>query len=395
MMQCHNKKWIAKPDAKSIGIFMRHLVSASKRDGIDFLKVDFCGSLLPAYAGTTGKGVVTKFPKASDNAIANPSEATALFSRIYQKVAAEEFGGLMNCNWHIPHFIFNSAGNNVGRCSADYKVGNLSKAKSHLFGSYNKIPWLGQVYWGDHDMFHSSDKFAGRMMAISKAMSGGPVYLSDKHEELMPDHVLPLCYLDGLLVRPLAPAAPVNDDVMMNQTDKGLYRVMAPLANNSAAFVLYNLYGEKNEAVELSGSITTDDYRSSSALIQPYPGRWDVPEEGLLVYDHTTGKASKLDKEYKVTLKGFSDRLIQISPITNGWSVIGRTDKYLSAGTVTSIESDATSLKITLHEAGPFAIWLADGTPKADSITFTAKGNGQFIADVPVKSEPLTLTITK
>jgi hypothetical protein len=89
----------------------------------------------------------------------------------------------------------------------------------------------------------------------------------------------------------------------------------------------------------VSGRITAEDYRDASGMMQPYPGRWAVPNEGLLVYDVYAKSAQKLVDAYEVSIQGFDDLLLQVSPIQNGWSVIGRTDKYLPAATmaVTSV----------------------------------------------------------
>jgi len=396
MMQLHNGRCVPKPDAQSIETFMRYLVSRSKRDGIDFVKVDFCGTLLSFYAGTEKAKVTALFPESAENAIGNPSAAATLFSRIYQQVIEEEFDGLLNCNWHVPHFIFNSLNNVLGRCGPDYKR-NVKRARECVFISFSTIPWLGQVYWGDHDMFDSSDTLAARMMAISKALSGGPAYLSDEPADLVPEEVWPLCYLDGLLLRPLAPGAPVPEDIFMNEDDEQLYRVMAPLPNKAAAFACYNLQGDgKKPEPVIRTKITAEHYRAASSMIQPWTGEWDVPPEGLLVYDHQTKTARRLPGDgYPVELAGFGEYLLQFSPIQNGWSVIGRTDKYLSAAAVKILECGKKKLRVKLHESGPLAIWTENGKPTAKGIQFIDRGNGLFIADLPVRAESLIITIRK
>ncbi len=395
MMDIQNGNSMPKPDIESITTFMKYLYSHSKRDKIDFIKIDFCGPVLPYYAGSDKKTVIAGFPKTTENAVPNPAEAAINFSRIYQETSAE-FKALMNCNWHTPPFVFNSMDSNVGRCSGDYRKSNLRSAKTHIFGSYNTILWLGQTVWGDHDMFHSSDEFAGRMMAITKAMSGGPVYLSDSHDHLLAENIRPLCYENGLIIRPLAPASPFEEDLFLNIEDEKLHRVMAPLPNKSAAFAVYNYLGDKEQdLVELSGTISPDHYRDVSGMIQPYPGKWEMPKEGLVLYDDETKTAEKFDKEYKITIKGFGDRFFQVSPIQNGWSVIGRTDKFLSAATVEILSCSDNELKIKLAETGPFAIWLTEGTPTAFGITFADKGNGLFVADLPVEAVPMEVVINK
>jgi hypothetical protein len=234
------------------------------------------------------------------------------------------------------------------------------------------------------------------MMAVSKAMSGGPVYLSDRYSQLVPTNIGPLCYEDGLLLRPLAPACPLGEDLFRSMDEQRLYRVMAPLANKTAAFVLYNLQGDTTSGKpELSGTITCEDYTSAPAMIQPYPGKWPIPTEGLIVYDHYDRKAEKLKKEYSVTIRGFGDRLLQVSPILHGWSVIGRIDKYLSAAAVEIISCSDEQLKLRLHEAGPFAIWLENGTPKAKGIDFVEKENGLYESSMAIEKKPVIIIIDK
>ncbi|MDF7822710.1 Sip1-related alpha-galactosidase [Pontiellaceae bacterium B12227] len=396
MMTTYNKKKVAKPNASDAEAFLKYLFSFSKRDDIDFVKVDFYGGLLPYYAGTGAGSITADFPATNANAIDNPAEATVNYARVYQRVVEDQFDGLINCNWHQPQFLFNSGNSSVGRCSADYSKGNLKKAKAHLYDSYAAMPWLGQIAWGDHDMFHSNDKFAGRMMAISKALSGAPVYLSDPYDHLDLENIKPLCYEDGLLLRPLAPAAPLPEDVFQPLEAKRLHRAMAPLAHRSVALAVYNFHGDaKKDNPEFSTTIVPADYAAAGGMMQPFSNDWKLPAEGLIVYDYYKGTAQKMNTGYDVSIEGFGDCLLQLSPIKNGWSVIGRTDKYLSGAAVESIKADKKSLTVQLHESGPFGLWLNKGTPVAEGVTFTDKGNGFFVADLPVKAEPIQFTIKR
>ncbi|MBK1875989.1 Sip1-related alpha-galactosidase [Pelagicoccus mobilis] len=396
MMEMNNGRWIPKPDEASIRAFMNYLLRQSRADDIDFVKVDFCGTLLPYAGGVSVEKVASDYPDTNEDAIGNPSAMATLFSRIYQETVEDQFDGLLNCNWHVPHFIFNSGECVVGRSGPDYKL-TVDRARRSIFNNFSSIPWLGQVSWGDHDMFHSTDKLAVRMMAISKALSGGPTYLSDDPEHIVPEEVWPLCYLDGKLPRPLAPGAPLPDDIFMNQDDQRLFRTMAPLPNDSVAVACFNLLGDGKVASPVLGTrITAEHYSAASGMIQPYGGDWDVPKEGLLVYDFQSGKADRLSEEgYPVELAGFGEYLIQLSPIEKGWSVIGRTDKYLAAATVEVSKRSSKRITVTLPESGPFSIWLETGVPFAKGVTFLDKGNGLFVAGLPVKAESLTLTIER
>jgi hypothetical protein len=303
--------------------------------------------------------------------------------------------GLINCNYMITSNLFNMDKSVVGRCSEDYKVGNLSRAKGHTYHSYAAMPWLGQLAFGDHDMFHSNDKFAGRLMAVSKAMSAAPVYLSDDPKHFNADAIYPLCYQDGLLLRPMAPGTPLGEDIFYEPDTGKLLRVIAPLANKTAAIAVYNLDGGTGENEKsLATTITPNDYAAASALIQPYPGLWPIPPEGIVIYDWYNGKAAKLEKEYDVAIAGFGDRLLQLSPIQHGFSVIGRADKYLSAAAVEVISAKAGELKIKMIESGPLLIWAEHGKPKAKNIEFVHLGNALYKAEMPVGEKNKVIVIS-
>lgn len=53
-------------------------------------------------------------------------------------------------------------------------------------------------------------------MARSKAISGGPVYLSDAPEMFAKENILPLIDTDGKLFRPVAPAVPTPESILIN-----------------------------------------------------------------------------------------------------------------------------------------------------------------------------------
>jgi hypothetical protein len=132
-------------------------------------------------------------------------------------------------------------------------------------------------------------------------------------------------------------------------------------------------------------------------MIQPYPGKWKVPDEGLVVYDWYAGKAQKLDEQYTFELTGFSDRLLHLCPIQEGWAVIGRTDKYLSPAAVEVLSVTNNELRLRLVESGPLAIWLANypDFPHAENVAFVNKGNGLWTADIEPGRRYVEIAIQK
>ena len=359
--------------------FYRAFMGSVKAHGFDFVKTDFQSAQLARLAGKV------------DNAV----ERCAGNSQAFE-TALEELGlGLINCNWHNPANFHNCRASCVGRCSIDYSKGSLGSAKRHLLQSYANILWLGQLAWGDHDMFHSSHQGVGRIMAVSKAMAGGPVYLSDPPEAFVAEVITPLCYGDGRLLRPLAPAAPLPDSVVVDPVREAVpYRVIAPLPGRNAAVVAYNLFAGAGDTT-LKSSVTPDDYTHAGGMVQPPEGRWRLPAEGLVVYDWHARKGEKLGPAYAFDLKGFTDRLVHLCPIRSGWAVIGRTDKYLSPAAVEAVRPAPSQLTFRLAESGPFAVWVAEGTPSADGLEFRDAGGGLWHADMPVGKRNVLVTVTR
>lgn len=124
--------------------------------------------------------------------------------------------GLMNCMAQNVINTDHTSHSNSTRVSIDYKKYDEDMAKSHLFQSYTNTLLLGQTVWPDHDMFHSCDTVCGTLMARSKAISGGPVYLSDAPRDFIKENIFPLIDEQGKLFRPEAPAVPMPESILTN-----------------------------------------------------------------------------------------------------------------------------------------------------------------------------------
>jgi len=368
-----NKLMPLPGDKKAADALFDYILSLSEKSGFDFVKVDFQTHALTYYSGSVHGRGLNGLPKNNENSVGNPVNAAITLTNSLQQTAEAKGLRMLNCNWHQTINLLYSGNSVVGRCSEDYKVGKLPKAKAHLYHSYAAIPWLGQIAWGDHDMFHSNDKFAGRMMAISKAMSGGPVYLSDDPNHFKNEYVTPLCYNDGKLLRPLAPACPLPEDLFIEMKDKNLYRAIAPLSNKAAAIVAYNF---EDDSIKRQLTISATDYKAASAMIQPYPGEWKIPAEGVYLYDWYEQKGQLLNEPFTAEMIGFGDKLLIMTPVKNGWSVIGRPDKYLSATSYELMESTAEKVTIKMEENGDLIIWKKDKTPVSANFKFSSLGNG-------------------
>ncbi|MFW6189948.1 MAG: Sip1-related alpha-galactosidase [Planctomycetota bacterium] len=352
--------------------FYHSMIGTAREAGFDFVKVDDQASNLRHYRGT-----------------AWPVRCAATNGQSLEAACAHHVEGLINCMAHNVLCVFNTRNSAVSRCSEDYRVGDLTRARRHLQNSYANILWLGQTVWGDHDMFHSADPVSGRVMALSKALSGGPIYLSDNPRQFDEEAVRPLCLEDGELLRPLAPAAPLPDSIFMNPlTDGRPYRAVAPLANGAAAVAAYNLT-EPEQPVR--GAVRPADYAHAAGMMQPHPDDREPPEEGLLLYDWRRGSAERLESEYGFELPEYGDFFALLLPIEAGWAVVGRTDKFLSPAAVLVLYVDSDQVVLRVRESGPFALWRAEGQAVSEQWDFRPAGGGLWGADPPVGERDVTI----
>ena len=314
------------------------MIGYAQQSGFDFVKVDQQAANLIGYQGT-------------NNAVRSASHC----SQALDRAAAARVNGLINCMAHGPVNTFNTPLGAITRCSEDYVVNDAWRAKAHLHNSYQNMLWLGPTVWGDHDMFHSSDTFAGRMMAVSKAISGGPVYLSDDPDEFDPDLIHPLCDDDGRLLRPLAPAVPLPRSVMVDPFEDGEpYLVAAPLPTGVAAIAAYNL---TEPTVPVRGQVTPADHRDAAGLLDTTRYAWPEAEEGLVVYDWYTDTADLLDEAWSFKLNAFEDQLLLLCPLYNGWALIGDTEKYLCPVGIELIEATRDSALIRCDRETQVKMW--------------------------------------
>lgn len=215
-------------------VFYEAFLRPVQEAGFDFIKVDNQAANLRKYADSTN--------------VQNAVTATAGCRHAFENTVAAHFSGVIGCMAHNNLCILHQPLSQVMRCSEDYKKEDAWRAKHHLHNSFGNMLWMGQTVWGDHDMFHSSDRVAGPLMARSKAISGGPVYLSDHPDHFVRELITPLHLTDGRILRPLAPAVPTPESVFIDPyEDDDAYRVIAPLPHGTAALAAYNLtHPEKN-----------------------------------------------------------------------------------------------------------------------------------------------------
>ena len=333
----HNTCLLPGKDSVHIRTFYHYYVSTLKEYGFDFLKVDNQAFTLPLYMG-------------SNESIRQATDC----NRSLEAETHQQNMGLMNCMAQNVVNTDHTLYSNSTRVSIDYKKYDEDMAKSHLFQSYTNTLLLGQTVWPDHDMFHSSDTICGALMARSKAISGGPVYLSDSPEDFIKENIFPLIDEQGKLFRPEAPAVPMPESILTNPLWSGkAYRVAAPAGNDAMALICYNLnVSPQYQCVKTV--IKKEDYTLRNSFEQASPNH----KERVLLYNWESQDAKELSDSSTFELTGFTDRLFHLCPIRKGWAVIGIQEKYLSPATVQIRSLTDNRLELNVLCTGTLKVWI-------------------------------------
>jgi hypothetical protein len=168
--------------------------SQLQQQGVDFLKVD-------------NQGAVYRHARES---IPIPRAAAAWQYGLQASAGLHFEGQLLNCmamSYDVAWF-WNAS--NVARSSDDFFPNREGSAREHaLQNIYNSL-WLGELAWPDWDMWWTEHPQARYHQAL-RAISGGPVYVSDPLGKTDPELLWPLIFGDGRVLRCDQPARPTRD----------------------------------------------------------------------------------------------------------------------------------------------------------------------------------------
>ncbi|KAK6260343.1 Glycosyl hydrolases 36 - like 1 [Theobroma cacao] len=249
--------------------------------------------------------------------------------------------------------------------------------------AYNSL-WMGQIIQPDWDMFQS-DHVCAKYHAGSRAICGGPVYLSDSLGSHDFDLIKKLVYPDGTIPKCLRYALPTRDCLFVN-----------PLFDNKSILKLWNFnkYGGVIGAFNCQGA----GWVSKERRIKGYPQCYK-PVSGTvhvtdIEWDQCMEAAEIGEAEEYVVYLDEAEKLLFVSPKSDPIQVtvqpssfeifsfvpmkkLGRVAKFAPIGLTNMFNSGGTIQELDYNEvgAGPAA-------------RIKVKGSGNFLAysNVPPKS---------
>lgn len=254
-------------------------------------------------------------------------------------------GALINCMGMPSECMFNRT-SSVSRCSDDFVPESRSWfAKNILQCSYNGL-LQGQYYINDWDMWWTDDDQAAKN-SLCRAISGGPVYVSDEIGRTDPKQFKPLILSDGRILHCDESATPTSDCILDNPTKTGkIFKIRNRIGKNGVAAV-FNI-DENNNPV--SGVLS--------------PMETGIAQGDYVYYEYFSGACGVLKNGecLEIKLQHNDDfKLYTFVPYNEGdITVLGRLDLFMGIGAVNAING---------HE-----------------ISFIEGGKLGFYADAPIKA---------
>lgn len=303
---------VPSPEEKKAGIYFDRLCQQVKDRGGDFVKID-------------NQGIHKNYRN-----LAAYGESAGAIQRAMATAVNRYFdGAVVNCMGMPNECMFHRTETAVCRCSDDFLPDNREWFFKHILQcSFNGL-LQGQYQVNDWDMWWTADGQAVKN-AVCRAVSGGPVYVSDKIGDTNPEILKPLCLSDGRILRCDESAVPTGDCLFENPTltDK-IFKVINR-AGDSGVVAVFNINSENKPVV---GSVSPSDS--------------GLPEGDYACYEYFTGSAGILLRgdSVPVTLgNNDSFRLYTFVPMKNGIAVLGRTDKYIGVKAVCELTENSVGL---------------------------------------------------
>ena len=357
------------PSPKTGSGFYNDWYEVLKREEIDFIKVDG-QSATPFYF---------------ENCLP-VSEAARGMNEALESGAYRMDGAIINCMGMAMENVLARPVSAISRNSDDFVPGKEEGFSEHLLqNAYNAI-YHNELYCCDWDMFWTKHEDAVKH-SLLRAISGGPIYFSDKIGNTNPKVLKPLMYEDGRLFMMDRSAKPTEDCIFTNPMENGVLKLhnVAPWGGDrkGGGIAAYNLTTKQQTVTFMPADIP------DLAVSEQY---W--------VYDYFERKVRSLGRNeiYADTVEGRGFAWYVILPQGQNSSCLGLLDKYVGFSAVESIHEDENAEIVVLRASGTLG-WVSLKAPQkvmidAVDATKEVKKSGElYILSLPETINKTVLSI--
>ncbi len=357
---------------ENIGRFYDDYHQRLQAQGVDGLKVDNQSMIESVSYGFGGRVAMTKAYRAA-----------------LEASVAKHFGGrLINCMANAMETYYCSPGSTLMRTSIDFWPKKPETHGQHLYCNAQVGVWFGEFMHPDWDMFQSAHAM-GSFHAAGRAVSGGPVYVSDKPDAHNFDLLRKLVLSDGTVLRADNVGRPTLDCLFADVTRDPVLLKVFNYNRDCAVIGAFNAnyHDEEGKRASISGGVSPADAP-------------DLKGDAFIGFAHQAGRLWRSGRSDRAPLKlGEGEwEIVSFAPVDRGLAVLGLADKLNSTGAVTGKKWNADgSCTIALRDGGSFLAY-AEKAPKrveANGREMTFKhdaSNGRLSVELPA-GEKVSVTL--
>lgn len=344
---------IPYPDAAKCFGFWNSWHRYLKKQGIDFVKVDNQSSTIENYKGNVAVG----------------KAARGTHEGLEASVGINFDNCIINCMGMGIEDMWNRPVSAVSRNSDDFYPRKENSFKEHaLQNAYNSF-YHGNFMWGDWDMWwtiHEQDV----NNAVLRAVSGGPLYVSDGVGKTDASKLWPLILRDGRVLRCDQPGTATADCLVHNPNEEAIALKVWNKISTAGVVGIFNI-NKQGETV--TGKISASDIPA-------------LEGENFLVYSHFKKEARILakDEHIEFSLEDNEVDLYLIIPARGRFTPLGLINKYIAPATISNFKIEGEKAFITLKEGGSFA-FAANSKPESCLVNGEIKEvsfqNGLYFVD--------------
>ena len=323
---------VGVPEVGKVETFYRDYHNLLSKQGVDGVKVDAQAMLEAVSSGQGGRVRV----------------AQTFREALESSVGAHFDDRLINCMSCTMEATYLAKDSIVMRTSDDFYPLKPETHGAHLFINAHVSMWLGEFMLPDWDMFQSSHPMA-KMHAAARAISGGPVYVSDKPGQQDFELLSKLVLSNGRILRADGPARLTKDNLFSDpRTDPVLLKVFNR-NRDCGVLGIFNIryHQEPEERTRLKGDYGVSDIEG-------------LDGERFLAYEHRSEKLTtcQLDERFEIELEEGDWELVTFAPIEKGFAVVGLADKLNSSGAVLGrVWMTERECRIRIADGGLLRCW--------------------------------------
>ncbi len=342
MPEMNVKHWgplVGVVSAEKSGKFLSDYHQRMKAQGVDGVKVDSQALIEGVALGQGGRVALSHAYRVA----------------LEESVVANFNGRLINCMSNGMETYYDAPQSTLIRTSIDFWPRRPETHGLHIYCNALMGVWFGEFMQPDWDMFQSGHQM-GSFHAAGRAVSGGPVYVSDKPDAHDFKLLKKLVLSDGSVLRADNIGRPTRDCLFADVLHEPVLLKVFNYNRDCAVIGVFNAnyHPAEDARVTIAGTVSPSDAP-------------DLAGEEFVAFAHQANRVwrCKLTDREPIKLAEGDWEIVSFAPIDRGVAVLGLADKLNSTGAVTEkIWTDEGACKVTLRDGGEFIAWT-EKSPKA------------------------------